>query len=40
VKLLVDTHIAVWAALDPGALSPRERTHLARTESAIVLSAV
>jgi len=40
VRLLLDTHIAIWAALDPDALSAAERGRLAAADGPIVLSAV
>jgi len=38
--LLLDTPIAVWAALDPDALTQAERGMMARTDTKLVLSAV
>ena len=40
MRLLLDTHIAVWAALDPDALTAAERAQLARSDAELVLSAV
>jgi PIN domain nuclease of toxin-antitoxin system len=40
VRLLLDTHIAVWAALDPGALTEAERRSMAEADAPLVLSAV
>ena len=40
MRLLLDTHIAVWAALDPGALTRAERARLEAATAPIVLSAV
>ncbi len=40
MKLLLDTHIVIWAALDPIALSERERGLMARADTTLVLSAV
>ena len=40
MRLLLDTHLAVWAALDPDALTPAERTQMARADAPLVLSAV
>jgi len=40
VRLLLDTHIAVWAALDPNALTDAERERMARSDAPLVLSAV
>jgi PIN domain nuclease of toxin-antitoxin system len=40
VRLLLDTHIAVWAALDPDALTGLERKLMAWTNATLVLSAV
>jgi len=40
LRLLLDTHIAVWAALDPDALTPSERGEMAAADSPLVLSAV
>ena len=40
MRLLLDTHIAVWAALDPDALSDAERVRLAQADAPVVLSAV
>jgi PIN domain nuclease of toxin-antitoxin system len=40
VRLLLDTHIAVWAALDPDALTDAERKLMAEADASLVLSAV
>jgi len=40
LRLLLDTHIAIWAALDPDALSQGERGRMAGTDTPLVLSAV
>jgi PIN domain nuclease of toxin-antitoxin system len=40
VRLLLDTHIAVWAALDPDALTDAERKLMAEADAPLVLSAV
>ena len=40
MRLLLDTHIAVWAALDPDALSDVEREQMATSEASLVFSAV
>ena len=40
MRLLLDTHIAIWAALDPAALSASERTQMAGSRNPLVLSAV
>jgi len=40
LRLLLDTHIAVWAALDPDALTEDERGRMARPGTSLVLSAV
>ena len=40
MRLLLDTHIALWAALEPDALSEAERNAMARNDAALVLSAV
>jgi len=40
LRLLLDTHIAVWTALDPGALTAAERTEMAAAGTQLVLSAV
>lgn len=40
MRLLLDTHIAVWAALDPDALTEAERKRMARADTQLVLSAV
>jgi PIN domain nuclease of toxin-antitoxin system len=40
LKLLLDTHIAVWAALDPDALTEAERKLMAGADSPLVLSTV
>ena len=40
MRLLPDTHMVVWAALDPDALTAAERNHMAATDRPLVLSAV
>ncbi len=40
MRLLLDTHIAVWAALDPDALTGAERKRMAGADTQLVLSAV
>ena len=40
MRLLLDTHIAVWAVLDPGALTEPERSCMAAADTPLVLSAV
>ena len=40
MKLLLDTHVAVWAALDPDALTEAERKRMAGADTQLVLSAV
>jgi len=40
LRLLLDTHIAVWAALDPAALTKAERQRMANAGAPLVLSAV
>jgi len=40
LKLLLDTHIAVWAALDPDTLTEDGRGWMARPGTSLVLSAV
>lgn len=40
MRLLLDTHIAVWAALDPEALTEAERTLMASAGTQLILSAV
>lgn len=40
MRLLLDTHIAIWAALDPDRLSEVERGRMARSGTRLVLSAV
>jgi PIN domain nuclease of toxin-antitoxin system len=40
LRLLLDTHIAVWAALDPDALTESERRRMADADTPLVLSAV
>ena len=40
MRLLLDTHIAVWTALDPDALTDRERGWMAARDARLVLSAV
>lgn len=40
MRLLLDTHIVIWATLDPAALSPAERRLMAEANAPLVLSAV
>ena len=40
MRLLLDTHIAIWAALDPEALTPAERLRMQAADAPLVLSAV
>lgn len=40
MRLLLDTPIAVWTALDPGALTAAERNQMAGADTQLVLSAV
>ena len=40
MRLLLDTHIAIWAALDPSALTTTERQWMAASNTPLVLSAV
>lgn len=40
MRLLLDTHIVIWAALDPNALSADERRWMAEAGTPLVLSAV
>ena len=40
MRLLLDTHIVVWTALDPKALSETERRWMADADGPLVLSAV
>ena len=40
MRLLLDTHIALWASLDPSSLSAVERKLMAASTSPLVLSAV
>ena len=40
MRLLLDTHIAVWAALDPDALTDAERKRMSDAGTQLVLSAV
>lgn len=40
MRLLLDTHIAVWAALDPAALTEAERKRMSDAGAQLVLSAV
>jgi PIN domain nuclease of toxin-antitoxin system len=40
LRLLLDTHIAIWAALDPDALTAAERRQLEAANAPLVLSAV
>ncbi len=40
MRLLLDTHVAVWAALDPDVLTERERSQMSARDVRLVLSAV
>jgi PIN domain nuclease of toxin-antitoxin system len=40
LRLLLDTYIAIWAALDPDALTEAERGRMAGAGDPLVLSAV
>jgi PIN domain nuclease of toxin-antitoxin system len=40
LRLLLDTHIVIWAALDPNALSATERQWMVEADVPLVLSAV
>lgn len=40
MRLLLDTHIAIWAALDPDALTQSERKQMTESNGPLVLSAV
>ncbi len=40
MRLLLDSHIAIWAALDPSGLTRAERTWMAAADGPLVLSAV
>ncbi|MBV9736095.1 MAG: type II toxin-antitoxin system VapC family toxin [Acidisphaera sp.] len=40
MRLLLDTHIALWVALDPGALTQAERVAMEGADGPLVLSAV
>lgn len=40
MRLLLDTHIVIWAALDPNALTATERQWMAEADAPLVLSAV
>jgi PIN domain nuclease of toxin-antitoxin system len=40
LRLLLDTHIAIWAALDPDALTEAERRRMAGADTPLVLPAV
>lgn len=40
MRLLLETHIAIWAALDPDALTAAERKRMAEADIPLVLSAV
>jgi PIN domain nuclease of toxin-antitoxin system len=40
MRLLLDTHIAVWAAIDPNSLTAAERTLMADAEGPLILSSV
>jgi len=40
MRLLLDSHIAIWAALDPGAMTDSERQWMSDPTTSLVLSAV
>jgi PIN domain nuclease of toxin-antitoxin system len=40
LKLLLDTHIAIWAGPEPDALTEAERRRMAGADTRLVLSAV
>ncbi len=40
MRLLLDTHFALWLASDPGRLTPAERALLASADSEVWVSAV
>jgi PIN domain nuclease of toxin-antitoxin system len=40
LRLLLDAHIAIWAALDPEMLTHAERERMADADTPLVLSAV
>lgn len=40
MRLSLDTHIAVWVALDPNALTQAERRRMAGADTQLVPSAV
>ena len=40
MRLLLDTQVVIWAALDPDALSEAERRWMANADTPLVLSAV
>ncbi len=40
MRLLLDTHIVIWAALDPRALTSGERASLEHSDTKLVMSAV
>ena len=40
MRLLLDTHMALWAAVDPDALTAAERRLLGEADTPLVLSAV
>ncbi len=40
MRLLLDTHIAVWAALDPDTLTDAERKRMSDADTQLVLSTV
>lgn len=40
MRLLLDTHIVIWVALDPDALTDDERRLMASADAPLVLSAV
>ena len=40
MRLLLDTHIAVWATIEPAALTQAERTRMSEADMPLVLSVV
>ena len=40
MRLLLDTHIAIWAAIDPGTLTVAERRLMSDAGTRLVVSAV
>ena len=40
MRLLLDTHMAIWATIDPKALTEAERALMSREDTRLVLSAV